>query len=48
MIEKIWKYIKILYKGIIGIAIELIYPLITFLAAAALSFAIYITLLIKK
>jgi hypothetical protein len=43
MIEKIIKYLKIFYRGIIGITIELIYPLITFFAAAIMSLAIYLS-----
>ncbi len=48
MIEKLWKYIQVLYKGIIGVVIELIYPLIVFSTAAIISFVVYLIILIKK
>lgn len=48
MIEKIVKHIKVLWKGVVGISIELAYPLITFSAAAALSFIIYLAFLVKR
>jgi hypothetical protein len=48
MIENIWKYLKVLYKGVIGITIELIYPLITFSVAGIISFVIYLILYSNK
>ena len=48
MIERFVKYLKILWKGITGIAVELVYPLITFSAAAILSFSVYLFFLVKK
>ena len=40
--EKLIKYIKILDRWIIGVILEMIYPLITFSAAAFLCFFLYL------
>jgi hypothetical protein len=48
MIEKLVKYLKIAYKWIVGVTIELIYPFITFSAAAIICFLLYLTVLVKK
>jgi len=48
MMKKFVKYLKITYKWITGITIELIYPFITFLAAAIICFLSYLAVLIKK
>jgi len=42
------KYIRIIDRWIIGIVLELIYPLITFSFAAILCFLFYLTVFIKK
>ncbi|MCK9265428.1 hypothetical protein M0P98_00845 [bacterium] len=48
MIDNILKYLKVFYKGVLGISIELVYPLITFSVAATISFIIYLIISIKK
>jgi len=45
--ERLIKYLKITYRWITGIAIELIYPFITFAAAAIICFLLYLAI-IKK
>ncbi len=46
--DKLIKYIRIIDRWIIGIVLELIYPLITFSAAAVLCFLFYLTVFVKK
>lgn len=48
MIERLIKYLKITYKWVTGVTIELIYPFITFSAAAIICFLFYLTVLVKK
>ncbi|MDD3726234.1 MAG: hypothetical protein PHI44_03470 [Candidatus Ratteibacteria bacterium] len=48
MMEKLIKYIRIIDRCVVGIILELIYPLITFSAAALLCFLLYLTVFIKK
>ncbi|MCM8777257.1 MAG: hypothetical protein NC905_03210 [Candidatus Omnitrophica bacterium] len=48
MMERLKKYIRIIDRWIIGIVLELIYPLITFSAAAILCFLLYLTVFIRK
>ena len=46
--ERLLKYLKITYRWITGVTIELIYPFVTFTAAAILCFIIYVLFIIKK
>jgi hypothetical protein len=39
--ERIWKYIKIFYKGITGISMELFYPFLILSFASAIGFLFY-------
>lgn len=48
MMEKLIKYVRIVKRWVVGVILELIYPLITFSTAAALCFLLYLTLFIKK
>ena len=45
---EILKYIKILWKGMTGIGIELMYPVFIFLAAALLSGILYLIFPLTK
>ncbi|MBN1445616.1 MAG: hypothetical protein JW957_05870 [Candidatus Omnitrophica bacterium] len=46
--ERLLKYLRITYRWIIGVTFELIYPFITFSAAAIVCFLIYMAVIIKK
>ncbi len=46
--ERFLKYLKITYRWITGVTIELIYPLVTFTAAAIVCSIIYMLFIIKK
>lgn len=46
--NRLTKYIRIIERWIIGIILELIYPLITFLTAAVLCFLLYLTVFIRR
>ncbi len=48
MIERLIKYLMITYRWVVGVTIELVYPFITFAAAAIICFLFYITLLFQK
>lgn len=42
MIENIIRYVKVFYKGLIGVCIEIIYPFITFAAAGSICYVVYL------
>jgi hypothetical protein len=48
MIERLIKYVKIVYKWMTGVTIELLYPFITFSTSAIICFFFYLIIVAKK
>lgn len=48
MIEKFLKYLRITYRWVVGVTIELVYPFLTFSFAAIICFLFYLIIFIKK
>ncbi|GEM_PF-1387071 len=48
MIERLIKYLQIVYKWVVGVTIELLYPFLTFTVAAIICFLSYLVILIRK
>jgi len=48
VMDKIIKYVRVIDRWVIGVVLELIYPLITFTAAALVCYLMYLTTFIKK
>ena len=48
MIKKILKYLKILYRGMIGIGVELVYPFIILFFASLICSIFYLSNILKK
>ncbi len=41
ILDNVFRYLKIFYKGLMGIGIEVIFPLLTFAAAFLVCYAVY-------